>query len=177
MYFHYEGGRLLYLRSQKRPNPQTLLVMTGETKAKQMSSVFYESVRPYKLQLLKMMPSTHNDTTDFEIDVFLFFGLQLRWDLHLNIYETHERVQVCKWDIEFSYRFWGKETSRMSASWPGKQPHTPPTLSVHQEFSCTFQQGSLLHFSSYKMHLLALFWCILALNLKLFSADMEVPCS
>lgn len=40
--------------------------------------------------------------------------------------------------------------------------------------SCTPQQGSLLHLTSYKMHFLPFFCCMLALNRKLLCADIGV---
>lgn len=49
--------------------------------------------------------------------------------------------------------------------------HSPLFLN---SFSCAPQQGSLLHFTSYKIHPHPLFCCVPALIRKLFPADMGV---
>lgn len=45
---------------------------------------------------------------------------------------------------------------------------------LFSSWSCTPQQGSLLHLTSYKIHPPPLFWFMPALNRKLFSADINV---
>lgn len=49
-----------------------------------------------------------------------------------------------------------------------------PFLLFLSSFSCTPQQGSLLHFTSYKIHPPPLLCCLPALYRKLFPADMGV---
>lgn len=55
-----------------------------------------------------------------------------------------------------------------------KTVRTSIPLCCSNSFSCTSQQGSLLHFTSYKIHPLLLFFRMSALNRKLLYADTEI---